>query len=238
MAFKIIVIGASKGGLQALKTVLSALPAEFPLPVVVSQHREKEADESLSQLLQKVSALTVVEAEDKQPILPGQIYLAPGNYHLLIEADSRQSAVSSKQEKSPLPPASCLLPTSHCHFALSTAEPVEYSRPSIDMLFESAAEVYGEGVIAVILTGMNKDGAQGLAAVKQAGGMAIVQDPRTAEASSMPKAAIAATVVDKILPLEEIGHFLAKIVGGGVKRGGRRQKNKRQEAVSRLTQGD
>ncbi|MEK9149838.1 MAG: chemotaxis protein CheB, partial [Candidatus Desantisbacteria bacterium] len=191
MSFKIIVIGASKGGLSALKTVLSALPAEFPLPVVIAQHREKDSDEGLCQLLQKVSSLTVVEVEDKQPILPGQIYLAPAGYHLLIESDR--------------------LPTSSCHFALSTAEPVSYSRPSIDVLFESVAEGYGEGVIAVILTGTNKDGAKGLATIKQAGGMAIVQDPNICEAESMPKAAIAATEVDKILPLEEIGPFLTEM---------------------------
>lgn len=195
---KIIVIGSSKGGLAALKTVLSALPAEFPLPVVVVQHREKEADEALCQLLQKVSALTVVEAEDKQPILPAQVYLAPAGYHLLIESDLQPLAFSPQ-------------PTFPCHFALSTAEPVNYSRPSVDVLFESAAEVYGEGVIGVILTGTNTDGAKGLAAVKQAGGMAIVQDPETAEADRMPKAALAATNVDKILPLEETGVFLKKI---------------------------
>ncbi|MFH1562896.1 MAG: chemotaxis protein CheB [Nitrospirota bacterium] len=199
---KILVIGASKGGLQALKTVLSALPAEFPLPVVVVQHREKEADEALSQLLQKVSALTVVEVEDKQPILPGQIYLAPGGYHLLIEANDCPPLEGVRGRKNPIP-------FSSFHFALSTEEPVGYARPSIDVLFESAADTYGEGVIGVILTGTNQDGAKGLAAIKQAGGMAIVQDPKTAEADSMPKAAIAATEVDKILPLSEIGGFLA-----------------------------
>ncbi|MFH0774403.1 MAG: chemotaxis protein CheB [bacterium] len=211
---KIIVIGASKGGLQALKTVLSALPAEFPLPVVIVQHREKEADEALSQLLQKVSSLTVTEVEDKQPILPGQVFLAPGGYHLLIESDTLPPTLSPQPSfSSPITDyrSPDHLPFPPCHFALSTAEPVKYSRPSVDVLFESAAEVYGEGVIGVILTGNNADGAQGLAAVKQAGGMTIVQEPRTAEADSMPKAAIAATEVDKILPLEEIGPFLAKM---------------------------
>ncbi len=185
---KIIIIGTSKGGGQALKTILSALPVEFPLPVVVVIHREKNSDNELSQLLQKVSSLIVVDAEDKQPILPGYVFLAPANYHLLIERTSAQ-----------------------CYFALSTTEPVNYARPSINMLFESAAEAYGNKVIGVILTGTMKDGTHGLTAVKKAGGMAIVQSPETCEASSMPEAAIVAACVDKILPLEEIGLFLAKV---------------------------
>ncbi|MDI6736451.1 MAG: chemotaxis protein CheB [bacterium] len=187
MSFKIIVIGVSKGGLQALQTVLSALTAEFPLPVVIVAHRERNSDDEFKQLLQQVSCLSVVEVEDKQPILPGFVFLAPAGYHLLIEAPSSLH-----------PP----------YFALSTTEPVRYARPSIDVLFESAAEVYDNGVIGVILTGTMKDGASGLAAIKKAGGLAIVQDPTTAMASSMPEAAIAATKVDKILPLEEIGPFL------------------------------
>lgn len=212
MCYKIIVIGVSKGGLQALKTVLAALPAGFSLPVVIVQHREKETGDKLSQLLQKVSSLTVVEVEDKQPILPGQVYLAPADYHLLIESDSLPLSSFIKGEDNPLPPF--VKGEFSCHFALSTAEPERYARPSIDVLFESAAEVYGEGVIGVILTGTMKDGAQGLAVIKKAGGMAIVQDPKTAEADSMPKAAIAATCVDKILPLEEIGPFLVNFFQG------------------------
>ena len=108
MSFKIIVIGVSKGGLLALKTVLSALPAAFPLPIVVVIHRAKDSDEGLSQLLQKVSSLTVVEVEDKQAILPGFVYLAPADYHLLIESDSLPPAYCL------LPPAYCLLPPAYC----------------------------------------------------------------------------------------------------------------------------
>lgn len=188
-SYEIVVIGASKGGLQALKTVLSSLSSDFTLPVIVIQHRDKKADESLNELLQKVSALPVEDVEDKYPIRPGRVYVAPADYHLLVEKGS---------------------------FALSLDEPVQHARPSIDVGFESAAEVYGRGVIGVILTGANEDGAKGLAAIKRQGGLAIVQEPKTAESPRMPEAAIAATEVDKILPLEEIGPFLV----GVVKRGG------------------
>lgn len=184
-SYKIVVIGVSMGGLKALPVVLSALPPEFPLPVAVVQHRDKDADDTLSHLLQKSCALPVAEVEDKDPILPGRVYLAPPGYHLLAEGD---------------------------HFALSTEELVNYARPSIDVFFESAAEAYEGGVIGVILTGVNEDGAKGLAAIKTWGGEAIVQDPQTAASPEMPEAAIAATEVDKILPLEEIGPYLAKKV--------------------------
>ena len=187
MAFELIVIGASLGGLQALETLLAGLPQAFPLPVVVVQHRHKDSSDLVA-LLQKYSLLPVSEVEDKQEIRPGRVYLAPADYHLLIEAG---------------------------HFALSLEAPVEYARPSIDVLFESAAEAYTERVIGVILTGASQDGARGLAKIKASGGLTVVQSPATAEGPAMPTAAIAATQVDRVLPLSEIALFLTQSVPRG-----------------------
>ncbi len=184
MNFKIVVMGASLGGMAALKVVLKALPKDFPLPLAVVVHRSTDHQGLLVKTLQKSSALSVVEVEDKQSILPGHAFVAPADYHLLVEED---------------------------HFALSTEASVNYARPSIDVLFESAADCMGNQVMGVILSGANEDGALGLVAVKRRGGMTVVQDPATAEARAMPEAAIAATVVDMILPLREIGPFLTKI---------------------------
>ena len=181
MAFDIVVIGTSMGGLSALQVVLSGLSSDFPIAVAVVQHRHKESGTILSQFLQQQITLPLKEAEDKDLLRPGQIYLAPSDYHLLVEPG---------------------------YFSLSTDEPVSYARPSIDVLFESAADMYGERTIGVILTGANHDGARGLACIKAAGGRAIVQDPSSAENKVMPEAAIAATTVDRILPLSEIAPYL------------------------------
>ncbi|MDE2483654.1 MAG: chemotaxis protein CheB [candidate division NC10 bacterium] len=186
MAYELIVIGVSLGGLTAVKKVLEALPKGFPAAVAVVQHRRLDADEMLVNLLQDLTAMPVVEPEDKDPIRPGYVYLAPSDYHLLVEKG---------------------------HFALSTDAPVWHARPSIDALFESAADAYRERVVGVILTGNSQDGAQGLAVIKRKGGLTMVQDPHTAEAAAMPKAAIAATAVDKVLPLEAIGPCLAEVGG-------------------------
>ncbi len=183
---RFVVMGTSLGGLAALKTVLSALPADFPFPVVAVQHRQPGTEDRLSALLGSVCALPVCEAEDKEPIVPGRIYLAPADYHLLVEGD---------------------------HLALSVDEPLEYARPSIDVLFESAAAAHGDRVVGVILTGANDDGARGLAAVKEGGGIAVVQDPSTAEAPRMPRAALDAVKADAVLPVESIGPFLANLTG-------------------------
>lgn len=183
----LVVIGLSTGGLHALSVLLASLPEDFPLPVVVVQHREKGSDEDrLTWVLRQHGHLAVKEPEDKEVIRAGNVYLAPPDYHLLIEGD---------------------------HFALSTEAPLWYARPSVDILFESAANAYGKNVIGIVLTGANEDGAQGLATIRKRGGLAIVQDPKTAESPKMPEAAIAATKVDQILPLEEIGPFLVNIVG-------------------------
>lgn len=181
MALELVVVGTSLGGLSALEILLSGLPKEFPLPIAIVQHRLAQSDETLGLLLQVHCALPVGEPDDKEPIEPGRVYLAPPDYHLLVDRGS---------------------------FALSTEGRVCYARPSIDVLFESAAIAYSERVIGVILTGASKDGSQGLARVKERGGMAVVQAPATAESATMPEAAIAATKVDRILPLPEIAGFL------------------------------
>jgi two-component system, chemotaxis family, protein-glutamate methylesterase/glutaminase len=179
----IVVMGASLGGLKALETVLACLPADFPMAVAIVQHRKADIEQMLAMLLEQRCTLPVSEAEDKEEILAGHVYLAPSEYHLLVEKD---------------------------YFALSLEEPVNFARPSVDVLFESAAETYGTGVIGVILTGTGHDGAQGLATIKHHGGLTVVQDAATAEGNGMPKAALAASTVDHILPLENIGPFLVE----------------------------
>ena len=184
MAFELIVIGTSWGGLPAIEILLSGLPKDFPLAIAIAQHRQRNAGDLLCDLLQRHSVLPVLEVEDKVAIAPGYIYLAPADYHLLVEPGN---------------------------FALSIEAPVLYSRPSIDLLFESAADAYTDRAIGVILTGANKDGSQGLATLKRRGGLAIVQEPSEAESSSMPTAAIAATQVDYILPLTKISSCLINL---------------------------
>ena len=184
MSYELIAIGASWGGLRAVGDILNALPDDFHPTVVVAQHRRSDPAD-LAGLLATRTRLRVSDVDDKDRIVPGRVYLAPPGYHLLIERG---------------------------HFSLSTDPPVNYARPSIDVLFESAADVYRERVIGVVLTGANADGAVGLAQIKRLGGVAIVQDPRTAERGEMPSAAISATSADAILPLEEIGPFLYGLV--------------------------
>jgi two-component system, chemotaxis family, protein-glutamate methylesterase/glutaminase len=188
MTYAIIVIGTSRGGLRVMQQILGALPPQFPLPIVLVQHREPGSDDTLLGLLQTASALPVVEILDKQIIRPGHVYLAPADYHTLVEDD---------------------------HFALSADEPVNYSRPSIDVLFESASDAYGERVVGVVLTGANNDGARGLALIKARGGLAVVQDPETSEAPAMPKAALKAVAGAQAMPVEEIGQFLVKTCQAG-----------------------
>ena len=184
MAFEIVCIGASYGGLSALQVLLPSLAEDFPLPVVIVQHRKKDSDDGLCEFLRKRSRLPLIEPNDKEKVEPGRVYLAPRDYHLLIEKSI---------------------------FALSTDAPVAHARPSIDVLFESAAEVYKERAVGVILTGANRDGARGLARIKSFGGFVVVQDPASAESRTMPEAAVAATTVDRILPLQEMAHFLNEL---------------------------
>lgn len=183
MAVELVVVGTSYGGLAALQVVLPALARDFPLPVVVVQHRGKDSD-NLCEFLQKHSALPLLEPNDKEAIAPGHVYLAPRDYHLLVERDG---------------------------FALSTEAPVGYARPSVNVLFESAADIYQAHTVGVILTGANADGARGLAKIKAYGGLCVVEDPASAESRGMPQAAIAATQVDAILPLQKIAPYLNQL---------------------------
>jgi two-component system, chemotaxis family, protein-glutamate methylesterase/glutaminase len=183
--YDMIAIGASWGGLRAIECVLSALPDDFRVPIVIAQHRAADSGSgALTRMFGLRSALEVCEAGDKDAIEPGRVYLAPADYHLLVEPDG---------------------------FALSTEGPVRYSRPSIDVLLESAADTYGERMVGVILTGANDDGARGLARVKRHGGLTIVQDPETAEKRSMPAAAIATGAADQVVALDEIGPLLVEV---------------------------
>jgi two-component system chemotaxis response regulator CheB len=186
--YGLVAIGASWGGLRALETVLAALPADFPAAVVVAQHRDPDADGLLTELLGRHSVLPVSEAGAQDEVAPGRVVVAPAGYHLLVDRG-------------------CV--------GLSTEAAVHFSRPSVDVLLESAAEAYGAEVVGVVLTGANPDGAAGLAAVHRHGGHTIVQDPDTAERREMPEAAIAASPVDEVLALEAIGGRLAELCGRG-----------------------
>jgi two-component system, chemotaxis family, protein-glutamate methylesterase/glutaminase len=180
--FELICIGASWGGLQAVSRVLSDIPADLEQPIVIAQHRHPNSvDSALPDLLALQIPRRVTDIDDKARIEPRTVYVAPPDYHVLVEPGS---------------------------FALSLEDRVQFARPSIDVLFESAAEAYRERLIGVILTGANADGAAGLRQVKERGGVAVVQDPAQALRRTMPDAAMAATVADAVLPVEEIGKFL------------------------------
>jgi two-component system chemotaxis response regulator CheB len=185
--YQLVTIGCSMGGMQALQTIFQTLPADFPLPITVVQHRYRTSNEGLPQFLRRHSKLNVVDTTDKEWLKPGTVYLAPANYHLLVERGE---------------------------LSLSVDEKVEYSRPSIDVMFESAADAYGSGVVGVVLTGANSDGARGAVRIKKRGGFVIAQDPKTAESPAMPQAAVDATRVDRILPLDRIGPFLVELCRG------------------------
>jgi two-component system chemotaxis response regulator CheB len=189
IAPELIAVGTSVGGLNALSLLLRDLPPAMPVPIAIVQHRSAGRDHAaLVRLLQERATLTVVEAEDKMPLEPGTVYLAPADYHLLVE------------ERGLL--------------ALSTDPPVRSARPSIDVLFQTAADAYRDALVGVLLTGASADGADGLVAVKARGGRAIVEDPKTAECGTMPAAGIAAAAVDYVLPLPRIGHHLVTLVEG------------------------
>jgi two-component system, chemotaxis family, protein-glutamate methylesterase/glutaminase len=183
-----IVIGVSAGGFHALKTILTGLPASFSIPIVVVQHIHQNSDAFLVDHLNEHCGLNVKEAEDKEPICGNTVYFAPPDYHLLID-------------------------TNHS-FSLSMDEKVNFSRPAIDLLFESAADTYGETLIGIILTGANSDGAIGLKTIKRRGGLAIVQNPKTAEASFMPQSALESTEVDLIIDLDRIAPLLIQLCEG------------------------
>lgn len=181
---KAVVIGASSGGIDALFSILPELPKNYPMPVLTVIHLPPDKESLLSEIFSPRCKLKTCEAEDKQPLEPGTIYFAPPNYHMLVEKDKTLS--------------------------LSNEDPVVFSRPSIDVLFESAADVYGEELIGVILTGANNDGAEGLKAVASCKGIALVQDPAKSFMSAMPEAALKSCPGARPLQLSEISDFLKK----------------------------
>jgi two-component system, chemotaxis family, protein-glutamate methylesterase/glutaminase len=180
-----VAIGASAGGVDALLQMMARLPASYPLPVVVVLHLPENRDSLLAEVFGNRCAIAVREAADKEPLAPGTLYFAPAGYHLLLEADRS--------------------------FSLSCDAPEHFSRPSIDVMMESAADVFGAGLAGVLLTGANEDGAAGLARIVQAGGLAVVQDPDEAQVPDMPLAALARTEPDFILRLAEIQALIANL---------------------------
>ncbi|MDP3591541.1 chemotaxis protein CheB [Phenylobacterium sp.] len=184
-SIKAVVIGASAGGVQALLQILPSLPASYPLPVLIVVHVPPDRDNALVSLFQARCQIQVREAEDKEPILPGLVYFAPSDYHLLVEKDGTLS--------------------------LSSDELVNHSRPSIDVLLESAADAFGSELVGVILTGANDDGARGLQAVVEAGGVAIVEDPAEAYASAMPAASLRASPSAKAMKVAAIASYVSSL---------------------------
>ncbi len=184
MALALIVMGASLGGLSAIEMILKGLPPDFPLPVAIVLHRGADYKTGLSTNLQRYCTLLVTEVEDKEVITPGQVYIAPADYHLLVNDG---------------------------YFALSTDEPVLHARPSIDALFESAADAYGSKVVGIILTSTSTDGASGAARIKQRGGCIVVQDPDTAESDILPRVVIGSIKPDYILPVSGIAPLLVNM---------------------------
>ena len=184
MPYSIVTIGTSWGGLSAMMKLLGELPEDFPIPIVVVQHRSKDSDKLLTQLLQDATALNVCEVDDKDALTPGTVHVAPANYHTLIESG---------------------------YVSLTTEEPVRFSRPSIDVMFASAADTYRSRAIGVILTGANEDGSSGLAQIVKLGGRGLIQDPKTAEIPIMPDAAIKAVPAAEVLPLLKLAPRLMEL---------------------------
>ena len=180
-----LLIGASAGGVEALLSLLQDLPADYRLPVVCLLHQPDRSDSLLAELLARRLWLPVKEAEDKEYLSGGVVYVAPAGYHLSIETERS--------------------------FSLSREEPRHFSRPSIDILFESAADAYGEQLAAALLTGANEDGAAGLLAIRQAGGLTLVQDPADALVPTMPNAALALLEPDFLLPINAMRSLLAEL---------------------------
>ncbi|HEX6158875.1 MAG TPA: chemotaxis protein CheB [Thermoanaerobaculia bacterium] len=184
LGYELAVIGASWGGLAALRAIVGKLPGEFRLPVAIVQHRHRNSEALLARFLQEQTQLRVCEVEDKTAVEPGKIFVAPANYHLLVEQG---------------------------HFSLSTEAPVRYSRPSIDVALTTAADAYGHRAVGIVLTGSNADGAEGLRRIADAGGMTIVQEPGSAEAPTMPRAALQRVPTARVFPIDRIAEFLVTL---------------------------
>ncbi len=183
----LVVIGTSAGGLHALGVLLGGLPPTFDVPIVVVQHRAADSHD-LAMVLQDTTRLVVEEAEDKIIMEDGHVYIAPPDYHVLVAPGE---------------------------LALTTDEPVRFSRPSIDLLFESAADAYGAEVVGVVLTGANEDGCRGSQSIATAGGTVLVQDPETAESQTMPRAVVRSVQGALALPLDKIADALTELAARG-----------------------
>ncbi|MDB4884142.1 MAG: cheB, two-component system, chemotaxis family, response regulator CheB [Gemmatimonadetes bacterium] len=187
VGYDLVVVGTSWGGLAALRTLVAGLPDSFQMAVTLVQHRHKDSDHLLRTLLQERSTLEVCEVEDKMPLEGGHIYIAPPDYHTLVEPG---------------------------HFSLSTDAPVRFSRPSIDVTFSSAADSYAHRAVGIVLTGANADGSDGLRRISDRGGLALVQDPDSAESRLMPAAARRAVPRARVMSLEGIVAYLATLPAG------------------------
>ncbi|MCJ7600644.1 MAG: chemotaxis protein CheB [Desulfobulbaceae bacterium] len=183
--YRAIVIGTSHGGMAALTRLLPVLPENYPIPFIIVQHVHPSQGGFLVEYYNERCSLTVKEADEKESICPGYVYFAPANYHLLIERNES--------------------------FSLSVDDKVNYARPSIDVLFETAVDTYSSDLVGIILTGANNDGAHGLYQIKKNGGLTVVQDPETAESCYMPQAAIDVAEADCVMSLEEIGDLLIRL---------------------------
>ncbi|MCU0430462.1 MAG: chemotaxis protein CheB [Cytophagaceae bacterium] len=183
--YKAVVIGGSAGSFNVLVNILSKLPEDFPLPIVICCHRLKHVRSGFIEALQIKSKLKISEPDDKLPIKKGEVYVAPANYHLGFEIGN--------------------------YFSLSTEEMVNNSRPAIDITFDSFSYVYKNKLVGILLTGANKDGAKGMKSVKENGGVTIVQEPSECTIDTMPKAALAITQIDLVLRVDEIIDFLLKL---------------------------
>jgi two-component system chemotaxis response regulator CheB len=184
VGYGIAVVGTSWGGLAALRELVSYLPSDLTIPIVLVQHRHRQSDHMLPTLLQDRTTLAVYEVEDKTPIEGGKVFVAPADYHLLVELDS---------------------------FALSVDDPIRHARPSIDLTFSSAADYFGARTIGVVLTGANADGAVGLRRIADRGGLALVQEPATAESPTMPAAALKAVPSARVMTVGAIGAYIGEL---------------------------
>lgn len=184
--YKCIVIGGSAGSLQVIMAFLAAIPADLPLPILIVLHRNKGFESSLDELFSSRTMAPVKEVEEKDIAAPGTVYICPADYHVLLETDHS--------------------------FSLDYSERVNYSRPSIDVTFCSAADSFGEGLIALLLSGGNADGVEGLEYIRAKGGVAIVQDPDTADVPFMPQQAINKGCIDYIVPADEIPAFIMGLI--------------------------
>lgn len=185
MSSKILLLGGSAGGFSVILQILKTIPTNFKLPIIVIVHRNPKFQSNFENTINNSFAIKIKSAEDKEIIEPGIVYFAPPGYHLLIEPDYKLS--------------------------LDISEPIQYSRPSIDVTFESAAEIYKQNCIAILFSGANQDGAKGLLEIKKNGGTCIVQDPEVAEVATMPQAAIDLDAQDYIYNIEEITKYIHRL---------------------------